>query len=451
MQTGFPSLPSLSQIRQSVTETIGQAQEGLRDLGDAAVDRARSLAQDGADIGRRAVDTVRNFDVREAASTVRGGISSAAESGRQGINDGVRWAGGQVHRGAEYARSQVSGDDVVSRTVRGAITSVETNTRTQIGFVGGVTSEVVGLAETVGQLGTTAVEARFSAEARAEYGQRIVDGATSAVTATGNYARSVIDNPSRVVSDLGDAAQAGRQMVSDGYERYAQAIREGHGPETIGMDLGRVATYVVPIGGGPVRGAATAAVRETTEVIAREGTEALVREGSEALVREGGEAAVREGGEAAARGGAAEGAVTAGRTVEQLSGPLRSTVSTELAALRAGGASNKSIGPAISAVADRRTGQISQVFTNNARGDLPAALNPQLAGRLDGARQLDYIKTHGAGSHAEVYAVNQMLNQGSRIEDLVVYTQQVGGRFAGEVKPPCPHCAALLEGVTYAQ
>ena len=134
------------------------------------------------------------------------------------------------------------------------------------------------------------------------------------------------------------------------------------------------------------------------------------------------------------------------------SAAMRASVATELEALQALGRSNNSMGPAISVATDLQTGQRSLVYLNNAAGDLPASLNPILAERLEAARGLDYVRTAGAGSHAEVYAVNELLNAraGARLDNIAVYTQQIGGRYNGLVKPPCPHCNLLLNEVNYA-
>jgi YwqJ-like deaminase len=100
---------------------------------------------------------------------------------------------------------------------------------------------------------------------------------------------------------------------------------------------------------------------------------------------------------------------------------------------------------------DLNTGKVSRVFLNNKIGEVPANFNKLLADRLGPAKLADYVKTAGAGSHSEIYAVNELLNGGAKIDNIVVYTEQVGGKFAGGVKPPCPHCNILLEGVTYAK
>ena len=300
MGLSFPSLPSLSDVRNSVTNAANQVRAEVRDISSTVVQRGADLGRAGADLGRRAVDAVRSVDVREAASTVRGAIGQATEAGRAGISDGVAWTAGQIGRGADAARAQVTGDGLGSRVVRGAIDYAESNSRFSVGFVGGVAREAVGLVGTAGQLGTTVVEMQVSPEANREYSQRIAGALEGAARSTVDYAAAAIDDPSRIGRDLDSAADAGGDWVEGQVSRYEQAIREGR-TETIGMDAGTIAANLVPFGGGPARGIATAAVREGGETLAREGTEALVREGGEAVAREGAEATARESGEALAR------------------------------------------------------------------------------------------------------------------------------------------------------
>ena len=322
---GF-GLPSWSDVKNTVssaantvTSTVSSAASSARDLGGAALQRGKELAADGVDLGRRAVNAVRSVDVREAASVVRAKISEGTEAARDGIKTGVEWSGRTTHTAAEFARNHVpGGDNPVSNAVRGAITAQEDATRFSLGVVGGVSREVVGLAGTVGELGTTAVEMQVSPEARAEYGQKLADGAVHLAETGANYAQSVARDPSRLGSDISGAADAAKTWGSGQIDRYEQAFRDGKGFETVGMDVGTVATYVVPVGGGPVRGAVTAAVRGGTEAAVRGGSEALARGGAETLARGGTEVAVRGGTEAAVRGGteASVRAVTegAGRT-----------------------------------------------------------------------------------------------------------------------------------------
>jgi hypothetical protein len=272
------SLPSFSDIGHAVRNGVSGTLAGARDFGSAALQKGEQLAQDGADLGRRAVDAVRSVDVRQAASVVREKIGEGTEAARAGIKTGVEWTGQKVHQGAEFARDHVpGGDNLVSNGIRNAITTQEDVTRFGLGVVGGVSREAVGLAGTVGQLGTTAAEMQLSPAARAEYGQKILDGAKGMATATGSYIESAAQDPSRIGTDLSNAAKAGEHWVGGQIDRYGQAFQDGKGFETVGMDVGTVATYLVPVGGGPVRGALTAAARDGAELAVRAGGEASAR------------------------------------------------------------------------------------------------------------------------------------------------------------------------------
>lgn len=308
MGFGIPSWSDVKNTVSNTTQNLSSAASSVRDLGASAIERTTQLASDGVDLGRRAVNAVRSIDesdLRAAAATVRDGIGTGIEAAREGIKTGVEWSGQRVHDGADFARNHVpGGDNIISNTVRGAITMGENSTRFQLGVVGGVAREAVGLVGTVGELATTGVEMQISPEARLEYGQKLVDGATGAVQVTGQYLDSVARDPSRLGSDISGAATAGKDWAGGQLDRYEQAFREGKGFETVGLDVGTVATYVVPVGGGPARGALTAAARGAGEVTVRAGAETLVRGGAETLVRGGTEAVAREVGEATIRSGA---------------------------------------------------------------------------------------------------------------------------------------------------
>ena len=285
-------------VTTTVTRTATTVASTARDLGTAARDRAVDLGRAGMDLGRRGVEAVRDFDVREAAATARQGLSTATEAARDGITTATEWSSARVGDAADYARSHVTGDDLASRAFRGLVTGAESTTRFQLGVAGGITREVASTVGAVGQLAVTATEMQVSQEARVEYGTAIVNGVADAGRAAGGYVESVARDPSRLADDAQGAWDATGGFVGDTASRYGQAIREGR-TEEIGMDVGTVATYVVPVGGGPARGALTAAVREGGEALVRGGGEAIVR----TTVREGGEASVRATAETALRTG----------------------------------------------------------------------------------------------------------------------------------------------------
>jgi filamentous hemagglutinin len=296
----LPSLPSLSDVRNAV----GQGLNNARDFGASAVQRASDLGQAGLDLGRKAIADPEGA-VRSVAAATRQGLHDGAQVAQQGVRDGVMWSGRQIQAGAEAARDAIPGDNIVSNTLRAGITQAETQSRFSVGVVGGVLNEGVGLLDTAGTLSVYAAELQVSPTARAELGQTVLGGLERGGNAVLDYGQAVANDPSRVLGDVSGAAtatwDATAGFVGGQIQRHEDAIARGEGPETIGMTTGQVATYLVPIGGGPLRGAATAGVRGATEVAAREGAEALVREGVEATAREGVEAVTRESAEAAVR------------------------------------------------------------------------------------------------------------------------------------------------------
>ena len=62
-----------------------------------------------------------------------------------------------------------------------------------------------------------------------------------------------------------------------------------------------------------------------------------------------------------------------------------------------------------------------------------------------------YIKTKGAGSHAEIYVVNKLLldNPNAQISDIAIYVNRTLGTSKPVIEIPfetCPHCRYILEG-----
>jgi hypothetical protein len=64
-----------------------------------------------------------------------------------------------------------------------------------------------------------------------------------------------------------------------------------------------------------------------------------------------------------------------------------------------------------------------------------------------------YIKTHGAGSHAEIYALNEAMlaRPGAKPQDFLLYVVNAGGKAPtrGMPIPRCPHCEFLTNGTKY--
>ena len=117
------------------------------------------------------------------------------------------------------------------------------------------------------------------------------------------------------------------------------------------------------------------------------------------------------------------------------------------------GLANKELGPVVSGAYDKTTGEI-YISINNPDGTVPVDLHPDLQSRLDSMPpdvRDSYLNTHGAGSHSEIYAVNQALtaNPGVNPDNILVYSNATGGVTKPVVYDPvptCPHCAYILDG-----
>lgn len=111
----------------------------------------------------------------------------------------------------------------------------------------------------------------------------------------------------------------------------------------------------------------------------------------------------------------------------------------------------KRLGPSNAIAVDARTGRISDVFYHNQMGKLPPDMHSVLCGRVPTA-PADYVRTYAAGSHTEIYGVNQLLKArpGAPLSDVPVYTMDLYfGKNWASVKPPCPHCSHIFNGVHY--
>ncbi|WP_439625042.1 RHS repeat-associated core domain-containing protein [Gemmata sp.] len=114
------------------------------------------------------------------------------------------------------------------------------------------------------------------------------------------------------------------------------------------------------------------------------------------------------------------------------------------------GESKADLGPCSSIAIDRVTGRISEVYYNDALGRVPKDLTDQIARGM--VTVPVYEKTAGAGSHAEIYAVNELLKArpGAKLSEISVWTMELQmKKFFGNIKPPCPQCDHLLPGVEY--
>ena len=132
---------------------------------------------------------------------------------------------------------------------------------------------------------------------------------------------------------------------------------------------------------------------------------------------------------------------------------LKNAVISEGQRLKDIGYTKKQLGPAIAGAYDRATGKI-YIAINDCNGNLPKEMAPIIEERINNMPQEvrdSYERTKGAGSHAEVYAVNELLldNPNARIEDIAVYVNRTLGPSKPVVEVPfetCIHCRYILDG-----
>lgn len=127
-----------------------------------------------------------------------------------------------------------------------------------------------------------------------------------------------------------------------------------------------------------------------------------------------------------------------------------------MALKQAKGITNKEMGPALSVAMDLKTGKISQIHRNNQQGFMPENMSPQLVDRLNIAPDdvLAFDRTHGIGSHAEIYAVDELFKArpNASFNDFAVHTIELQNtKYLGGYKPACTHCNFLLDDVQYVK
>ncbi len=132
---------------------------------------------------------------------------------------------------------------------------------------------------------------------------------------------------------------------------------------------------------------------------------------------------------------------------------LRGEVRTEYQRMIDDGASYKSMGPALAGAKDLKTGK-TYYGTNHNTGLQPLTQSPRIPFKAIPDDVLNsYIKTKGAGSHAEVNALNSgLLNrQGAQQSDFVLEVINAGGSKStrGNRIPRCPHCNYLTDGAEF--
>ncbi|XBX03652.1 YwqJ-related putative deaminase [Enterocloster clostridioformis] len=141
---------------------------------------------------------------------------------------------------------------------------------------------------------------------------------------------------------------------------------------------------------------------------------------------------------------------------------LRQAVHDELDRLKASGISNNKLGPMLAGVYDQQTGRY-YFGINDLKGKTPINLHPLLMERYSNMPEdilSSYRRTKGAGSHAEIFALNDALwareavGIPASLDDLylnVISTKRISDSIpvAGMPAPRCPHCEYLTIGTKY--
>ncbi|MCY7810099.1 LXG family T7SS effector putative deaminase YwqJ [Bacillus spizizenii] len=136
---------------------------------------------------------------------------------------------------------------------------------------------------------------------------------------------------------------------------------------------------------------------------------------------------------------------------------LRAEVLNELSKIKSSGLTKKQRGPAVAGVLDKKTGKY-YFGINNIDGKLPKVLHPLIHDRIVNMPvelKEGYIKTSGAGSHAEVNALNEALLQrpDADLKDLMVYVvsaRKINKKMPeGVPMPRCPHCEYITQNTNY--
>ena len=136
--------------------------------------------------------------------------------------------------------------------------------------------------------------------------------------------------------------------------------------------------------------------------------------------------------------------------VNALKSSLQEETANKLAEMT-GGKSKKAVqredGPVLAAVKDKVTGE-TFFGTNDPQGKIPSGLSPEILERIPEAQRIEYVKTHGAGSHAELYAIAKALEARPdlALSDLLLHAVSTK---TGLPVPRCPHCAHLTQGTHF--
>ncbi|MED1383658.1 hypothetical protein COL41_09775 [Bacillus mycoides] len=135
---------------------------------------------------------------------------------------------------------------------------------------------------------------------------------------------------------------------------------------------------------------------------------------------------------------------------------LRDAVAKEVERLNNLGLSKREMGPAVAGTFDKTTGKY-YFGINNTLGKIPEELHPLIEQRITNMPKNikeGYTFTYGAGSHAEVYSLNQALlaNSQASVSNFITHVVRSGKKLkpAGMMMPTCPHCNFITEGFEFS-
>ncbi|WP_042737444.1 MULTISPECIES: YwqJ-related putative deaminase [Lysinibacillus] len=135
---------------------------------------------------------------------------------------------------------------------------------------------------------------------------------------------------------------------------------------------------------------------------------------------------------------------------------LRGAVEKEVERLNTLGLTKNEMGPAVAGTFDKTTEKY-YFGINNTHSDIPVTLHPTIGDRIynmPSSVKDGYKFTYGAGSHAEVYSLNEALlaNPNAKPTDFITHVVRSGKKLkpAGMMMPTCPHCNFITEGFEFS-
>lgn len=124
-----------------------------------------------------------------------------------------------------------------------------TQARFGLGVVGGVSQAALGLVGSAGKLGVLAAEREASPTTRAAIDARVAHAVTHGATTAVGYVADAVHDPSCVSGDAAYVADVVNGWVKGEAASAQRAIKDGRGPESLGLATGTVASYLIPVGG----------------------------------------------------------------------------------------------------------------------------------------------------------------------------------------------------------